>query len=250
MHHIIFTFAPIREPINGRFVTARGIHGMLFNILAQADREESNWLHKHGAPRPFSFVPLYSDEGHLAGMRLAAITERAATLFIRTGEWFQKEEHPCHLGGQEFIIQEVTQAPGLNWQQLAYSQPVKQVGLRFISPTAFKQGPGYLRFPLSGNVFASPVRIWEAFAPPMMSLSKDWLEWCRRDIFVTRHQIETVSVNIRKQQSFIGFVGEAWFEAHRGDDQQLRTWQALAELATFCGVGYKTTMGMGAVERV
>ncbi len=127
MHHITFTFAPIREPINGRFVTARGIHGMLFNILAQADREESNWLHKHGAPRPFSFVPLYSDEGHLAGMRLAAITERAATLFIRTGEWFQKEGHPCHLGGQEFIIQEVTQAPGLRIELAAVSlQPTSK----------------------------------------------------------------------------------------------------------------------------
>ncbi len=255
MHHITFTFAPIHEPINGRFVTALSIHGMLFNILAQADRAESDWLHQHDSPRPFSFVPLYTNEGHMAGMRLAAITERVATLLIRTGEWFQKEKRPCHLNGQEFVIQEVTQTPGLSWQQLAYSQPVQKIGLRFISPTAFKQGPGYLRFPLSGNVFASPVRIWKAFAPPMMSLPDDWLEWCRLNVFVTRHQIETVSVKIRKQQPFIGFVGEAWFEAHRrdahrGDDQQLRTWQALAELATFCGVGYKTTMGMGAVERM
>ena len=28
------------------------------------------------------------------------------------------------------------------------------------------------------------------------------------------------------------------------------TWQALADLAAFCGVGHKTTMGMGAVELI
>ena len=86
MYYITLTFTPIRQPIDGNTVTARGLHGMLFNILQQADKPESDWLHQHGSPRPFSFVALYTDDGILAGMRLAAITERTATLFIRTGD--------------------------------------------------------------------------------------------------------------------------------------------------------------------
>ncbi len=248
MHHITLTFTPVRQPINGRSVTARGLHGMLFNILQQADKPESDWLHQHGAPRPFSFVPLYTDDGILAGMRLAAIDERTATLFIRTGEWFQKQGHICHLAGQEFVIDEARHAPGPSWQQLAYSQPTRQMGLRFISPTAFKQGPGHLTLPLPGNVFGSPVRIWQAFAPPMMRLPDGWLDWCRRDLFVTRHNIETATVNISKREKFTGFVGEVWLDAHRGGEAEMSAWQALGELAAFCGVGHKTTMGMGAVE--
>ncbi len=250
MHHITLIFAPIRQPINGRSTTARGLHGMLFNILQQTDKAETDWLHQHDAPRPFSFVPLYTDNGILAGMRLAAITERTATLFIRAGEWFQQEGHICHLAGQEFIIAESRHTPGPNWQQLAYGQPIRQMGLRFISPTAFKQGPGHLPLPLPGNIFGSPMRIWKAFAPPMMQLPENWLEWCRQMVFVTEHNIETISVNLRKQNKFTGFVGEVWMKAYRGSEVELSTWQALGDLAAFCGVGHKATMGMGAVERI
>lgn len=38
--------------------------------------------------------------------------------------------------------------------------------------------------------------------------------------------------------------------AHQGSELQLRAWQALGMLAEFCGVGHKTTMGMGAVSRI
>lgn len=195
-------------------------------------------------------VPLYDEDGCLAGVRLSALTDRAATLFQRTGEWFCQEKRPCHLGGHEFIISECRATPGPNWQQLALSEPTKQMGLRFISPTAFKQGPGHLPLPLPGNIFGTPVRLWQAFAPPMMVLPTDWLDWCKRDVFITRHAIETVQVAISQREQFTGFVGEVWFEAYRGNEHQLRAWQALSTLATFSSVGHKTTMGMGAVERI
>jgi CRISPR-associated endoribonuclease Cas6 len=247
---ITYLFQPLDEPLNGRYIHAKGLHGFLFNITSQADREESDWLHKHPAPRPFSLVPLYSDDGCLAGMRIAALTDQAASLFQRTGEWFSRMERPCHLGGHEFMIRESRTTPGPNWQQLALSEPVKQIGLRFLSPTAFKQGPRLMPLPMPANVFGSPVRVWEAFAPPMMVLPSEWRDWCAQNVFVTGHNIETVQLNISRRERFTGFVGEVWFEAYKGDEHHLRTWQALSVLATFCGVGYKTTMGMGAVERI
>ncbi len=250
MHHITLSFTPIYEPLNGRNIHAKGLHGLLFNVTGQTDREESDWLHKHPVPRPFTMVPLYTEDGCLAGIRLSALTDRAANLFQRTGEWFCKTERPCHLGGQEFIISESRCTPALNWQQLALSEPTKQIGFHFISPTSFKQGPGHLPLPLPRNVFGSPIRFWQAFAPPMMAVPAGWLEWCQQDVFVTQHNIETVSVMISQRDKFTGFVGEVWFEARRGSDLNLRTWQALANLATICGIGYKTTMGMGAVERI
>lgn len=250
MHTITYLFIPLDEPLHGRTIYARGLHGFLFNVTGQTDRQESDWLHHHPTPRPFTLVPLYSEDGYLAGLRVSALTDRAATLFQRTGEWFQNTERPCHLGGREFIINETHTVPGPSWAQLALSQPAQQIGLRFTSPTAFKQGPRHLPLPLPANVFSGPVRIWETFAPPMMTLPPGWLEWCGQNVFVTQHRIETATVTIDKNERFTGFVGEVWFEAHRGDDLALRAWQALADLAAFCGVGHKTTMGMGAVERL
>lgn len=248
MYTITYLFSPLHEPLNGHYIHAKGLHGLLFNIMGQTDREESEWLHKHSIPRPFTLVPLYAEAGHLVGLRLSALTERTASLFQRAGEWFNKTERPCHLGGHEFIISESRATPGPSWQQLAYSQPARQMGLRFISPTSFKQGPGHLPLPLPGNIFGGPVRIWEAFAPPLMRLPDGWLDWCRQEVFVTRHRIETATVNISNQETFTGFVGEVWLDAHRGNENELCAWQALAELSVFCGVGHKTTMGMGAVE--
>jgi len=250
MQHITYLFSPTDQPLDGRFIHAKGLHGLLFNITRQADRQESDWLHKHPAPRPFALVPLYDGDGCLAGIRLTSITDRVANLLQRTGEWFYQTERPCHLGGREFVISDCRVTPGPTWQQLALSEPTKQIGLRFNSPTAFRQGPGHLPLPLPGNVFSSPARTWEAFAPPIMTLPASWLEWCAQDVFVIQHNIETVQVNISKQERFIGFVGVVWFEAVQGDELYLRAWQALSILATYCGIGHKTTMGMGAVERI
>jgi CRISPR-associated endoribonuclease Cas6 len=250
MHTITYLFTPLDQPLHGRHIHARGLHGFLFNILGQTDRAESDWLHHHAPPRPFTLVPLYGDDGCLAGLRISALTDRAATLFQRTGEWFQNTRRPCHLGGREFIIQEIYTVPGPSWAQLVLSPPAQQIGLRFTSPTAFKQGPRHLPLPLPANVFSNPVRIWETFAPPLMVLPNGWLEWCAQNIFVTQHQIETAVVNIDKNERFTGFVGDVWFEAYRGEDLSLRAWQALTDLAAFCGVGHKTTMGMGTVTRI
>lgn len=250
MYTITYLFTPLRQPLYGRQIYAKSLHGLLFNITGQADRAESDWLHATNSPRPFTLVPLYNDAGHLAGIRIAAITERAAVLFRRTGEWFCQTERPCHLNGQEFIISDCRPTPGPGWQQLAHSSPANIMGLRFVSPTAFKQGPGWLLFPMPGNVFGSAVRIWEAFAPPMMTLPSGWLDWCANDIFVTQHNIETVKVSISQKEWFTGFVGEVWYKANRGDEMNLRAWQALGMLASFVGVGHKSTMGMGALEQI
>jgi CRISPR-associated endoribonuclease Cas6 len=250
MYTVTYIFTPLHEPLNGRYIYAKSLHGFLFNITGQADRQESDWLHGSGSPRPFALVPLYGDDGILAGIRISAITERAATLFQRTGEWFCKTKRPCHLNGHEFIITDCRITSGLNWQQLAHSQPAKMMGLRFASPTAFKQGPGWMLFPLPGNVFGSAVRLWETYAPPMMTLPRGWLDWCKKDVFVVQHNIETVQVNISQKALFTGFVGEVWYTAQAGDEMQLRAWQALGNLAAFFGVGHKATMGMGAVDQL
>ncbi|HSH03122.1 MAG TPA: CRISPR system precrRNA processing endoribonuclease RAMP protein Cas6 [Anaerolineae bacterium] len=250
MHYITYKFTPLYDPLHGRHITASGLHGLLFNIARQTDPKEATWLHKHKSPRPFSLVPLYDQDGYLAGMRVASITDRTTTLLHRSGEWFATEGRNCHLGGREFIIDSCRLSPAPNWSQLALTQPAKEVGLNFISPTSFRQGPGNLPLPLPRNVFASPARIWQTFAPPMLANIDNWLDWCEKDIFIQEHNIHTVTMAGNKHRSFTGFVGEVWYKAYKGDEQQLAIWQALANLATFCGIGQRTTMGMGAVERI
>jgi CRISPR-associated endoribonuclease Cas6 len=47
-----------------------------------------------------------------------------------------------------------------------------------------------------------------------------------------------------------GFVGMVTYEVKRGTPELAHIVNALADLALYAGVGYKTTMGMGQCRRV
>jgi CRISPR-associated endoribonuclease Cas6 len=246
MERLTVSFSPISGHIDGRYVTARGLHGLLFNALKQADPDEATWLHGHPSPKPYSMAPLYTETGHLAGLRLSAVNDRAVTLISRAWSWHEQRQTVLRLGRQEFTVARVHSQPGPTWLQLARSQARSEMTLDFLSPTAFKQGPGHLTLPLPRNVFDWPVRVWQVHGPPY-TLPADWHDWCEKSIFITDHQIHTASVNISQKEQFTGFVGRVTFTAHEGSEIQLAIWQALGQLAAFCGVGHKTTMGLGAV---
>lgn len=250
MQQLTILFTPTNGRIDGNHITGRGLHGLLFNVLQQVNPAEAAWLHHHESPKPFSLVPLYTEEGALAGMRLSAVTERAGILFLEAWQTMKEQGELLRLGRyQTFTASSITSTAGPSFQALAQSRPESTMSLHFLSPTAFKQGPGHLPLPVPANVFSWPWRVWQAFAPAALTLGDSWPDWCEANVFVCRHRIETVEVPISQQERFTGFVGTVEFEAMDGTEAYLRVWQALGSLATFCGVGHKTTMGMGAVER-
>ena len=251
MEHIMLTFEASHGRLHGRHITARDLHGMLFNLLNAINYNEANWLHHHPSPKPFSLVPLYTEKGILTGMRLAAITKRVGHLMKQAWQAARNTQTPLSLGRQKLTVSETAVIPGPKFATLANRHGNMQLGLRFLSPTTFRQGPGSLPLPLPMNVFRWPLKVWQTYSS--LPLPEDWLSWCERDVFVVEHQIQTATVAISKRARFTGFVGEVWFCAktrHSQAAHYLSIWQGLTDLATFCGIGYKTTMGMGAVERI
>jgi CRISPR-associated endoribonuclease Cas6 len=253
MRRIMIAFTPRHGRLNGREITARGLHGLLFALLHETNVNEATWLHSHPSPKPFSLAPLYTEQGELAGMRLTAINDRTADLLLDCWGRVRHSGRTLSLGRQKFGVGDLINEAGPTFADLAAAPAGAELGLRFLSPTAFKQGPGSLPLPLPVNVFSWPHKVWRSFAPSALALPEDWLDWCAQDIFVVQHQIQTATVLISQRESFTGFVGEVQFCAktrHPQADLYLHVWQALARLAPFSGVGHKTTMGMGAVELV
>jgi CRISPR-associated endoribonuclease Cas6 len=126
--------------------------------------------------------------------------------------------------------------------------PKNYMKFRFLAPTSFKQGPDCLLLPLPKNVFYHPLRVWNSFAPKMIHIAPDWLDWCTKNVFVEEHQIKTSVALINRKSQFKGFIGNVTFHARSQENDNLIIWQALGRLATFSGIGRKTTMGMGVVE--
>ena len=141
------------------------------------------------------------------------------------------------------------------------SEPVT---LEFASLTTFNlsnsrtkpYGPHYALLPLPQHVFSSLMRRWEDLAPPelLSVVQRDRIEQYIQDdgIIIADYDLKTHVVHFPTHQQQ-GFVGRCTY-ALRGPDeattpetpltvrQQL---VLLAQLAFYCGVGYKTAMGMG-----
>lgn len=253
MYQLGIGFRGTSGPLDGNRITARGLHGLLFYVLGKADRRGADWLHEHDTPKPYTLSAYYDTQAAtLAGIRLAIVEERTARLLTQTWRRAMQEGWELRLGPQTFCVADVAAVPGPGFQALATASPDEMVHLRFLSPTTFKQGPGELPLPLPANVFQRPYDVWQAFAPPTIRrIPADWPAWCAERVFVVRHQLQTADVSISKDEPlFTGFVGDVWFRAHDHSALYLSIWQGLACLAPFSGVGWKTTMGMGAVEFV
>jgi CRISPR-associated endoribonuclease Cas6 len=251
IHQITVDFQPIdgRPGLDQALVNAGSLHGLLFqNVLPQVNVAETTWLHEHPAPKPFALAPLSGERGFLTGLRLSAFTERAADLLAQGWQQAHEGQATLRLGPQAFQVREVACQRDIEFSALLTSPPRNKMTLRFLTPTAFRQGPRNLYLPLPGNIFARPFEMWQTYAPAALKMPAGWLAWCQDAVAVSRHHIRTERMPLNEKAYFTGFVGTVHFIAPKDEELYLRLWQALGRLATFCGVGHKTTQGLGQTE--
>ncbi len=132
----------------------------------------------------------------------------------------------------------------------------KQYRFEFVSPTAFSMGQkpwGKLLkvFPEPVYVFESLARQWDLFAPAHLRMEASGLSlrafslWCEEHIVVARYSLETSYLPSSKFGQ-AGFQGTVTYEVKGMPTAPEAKWLSpLARFALFCGVGYKTTIGMG-----
>ncbi len=146
---------------------------------------------------------------------------------------------------------------------------IEHLRLEFDSLTTFSRGSAkqkdygnhYARLPLPTYVFPSLAKRWAELAPP------EYVSWVQRErieeyvsndaIFITDYDLKAHSVKFTTHVQ-LGFVGTCSYALYGPDDpptdsapltirQQIFL---LSYLAFYCGVGYKTTMGMGQTRLV
>ena len=146
---------------------------------------------------------------------------------------------------------------------------IERLQLEFDSLTTFSRGSAkqkdfgnhYARLPLPSYVFPSLAKRWVELAPP------EYAGWVQRDrieeyisneaIFITDYDLKVHSVKFTTHTQ-PGFIGTCTYTLYGPDDPPLDSAPLtvrqqiflLAQLAFYCGVGYKTTMGMGQIRLV
>lgn len=150
--------------------------------------------------------------------------------------------------------------------RLGNSEPLM---LEFASLTTFNlsnsktkpYGPHYARLPLPQYVFSSLIRRWEDIAPPELAsvVQRERIERYVQDDGIIIVDYELKAHNVRfsthMQQDFVGMCKYML----RGPDEPptseapltvRQQMLLLAQMAFYCGVGYKTAMGMGQTRAV
>jgi CRISPR-associated endoribonuclease Cas6 len=250
-----------KNKITLRGLGGEALHGLFFNILRRNSTEVASELHKQEEQKPFTISTLL--DGHeLKGgysiispmrevtFRLTTLNEEMLSAAISSLFLIMAEEKPLSLSRKPIVIGSVDlcQEKFTAFSKLlADALPHPKVTLDFTTPTSFKVSGIHSLFPDPKLVFASLLRRWNAFSETKLSE-----EHTKKfaSIKVSSYDLHTELVHFSRYK-MIGFKGRTEFEVPEdlGESSQ-RVVNALADFATYAGVGVKTAMGMGQTRRI
>jgi CRISPR-associated endoribonuclease Cas6 len=189
------------------------------------------------------------------------------------------------IGKQLFRLEEVIADPGdasdwtgfISFAELVEQAQTLRLGksepltIEFASLTTFNRanqrnqvyGGHYARVPLPHYVFPRLVRRWQELAPPELApiVQMEHVEQYLEDdgVVMSDYDLKPHQVYLRRNMQ-LGFVGRCTYDVRGPGEQEKVTQEApltirqqiwlLARFAFYCGIGYKTTMGMGQVRLI
>jgi len=282
LYSIVLKLFPEREG-DIRATHGHHAHAAFLRTVRQADPALAQVLHHPHLPiKPFTVSPLLGPRpGHEGTLRVSPqrdyflrftvlyepIFQQFMNRFLRPapGPAQGSGGRPhLYLGRMPFYIKEILATPGSHpWagysslvEMAQRAEPAERVTLQFVTPTVFSFGQRdwgrqMVPLPLPRLVFGSLAKTWNALAPPPLSVDRQALRaYLEDDVVVAVMRGVRTRMLAYRDAPQLGFVGRVTFEL-KGRDKEMRCrLNALADLAFYAGVGYKTTMGMGQCRKL
>jgi len=245
-------------------------HAAFLALVCEANPELAQALHDRKDRKPFTLSPVWGlnaahkgrhavRSGQELRLRLTILEETLFAAFLK--KLLHGPLPSFRLGRAHFMITQVIGAPGSDdWAGFATEHDlVRQAGLArcismtFASPMALGLGranSGKVRrevLPIPRYVWASLRGSWQAFADGC--ISADLEDWVERNVVTARVDAwRTVMFRYGERKLQVGGLGRVTYKALDDAADMLRLWNRLAAFAFYCGVGVKTSMGMGVVR--
>ena len=239
-----------------RAVRGESLRGLFYSQLKS---EQSNALHEFGQEKqegitaPYS-VSILSDRGEVTGLRIATFERNLGDQVATAWALLAARHQPVRLGNATLDVMGI-QPERNNGETFASlyekTRPLHGVALKFMSPTFIERRDHFDLLPAPKALWSFYMRRWEQYSPIDLPPNLDvWVEKC---IYVRRISLETRASHTQGDKELHGMVGILEFHAlmepgslpaSRVDDY-LRSWQALAIFAEFCGTGKYATEGFG-----
>lgn len=230
-------------------VPERALHALFYRWLEAAEPRLANFVHDQADPKPFTLSPLIDDGEERFHFRVTLLEDQYWD-YVQAG---LRAERTVRVGQKILALSGEPQVVCRSYADLAQSaDPQWMVILRFESPMSFKSHDMHYPLPDPALVFASYRARWNAFAPELLHIDDDWMEWLVNNVAVSRFELRTTIMDFDRHQQ-IGCLGTIQYEVmHRGPQSvtQRGPLNALADYAFFCGTGHKTTQGLGQTQRL
>ena len=270
-HSSVLNLLPL-SPISPGYLKGEHLHALFLKLVSHADPELGSYLHEQKTNKAFTISPLQilnnKNQKSLKFQHQKAIAPNTPcwwrislldeSLFGKlTQLWLNiNPEKPWHLGSADLKITSILGTSQLKqpWANaIAYSrlyEEASEVNNKFTfslaTPTTFGKGKYDSSLPTSESIFKSLCRRWNNYSSVQFTESDLALE----ALFPSFFNIRTEVVNNSKSRH-IGCVGEISYQAlGKVTPPQLKCLNTLADFALYCGIGKKTTMGMGMVRRI
>ncbi len=261
------------SPISPGYLTGRHIHALFLTLVSSVDRNLGNYLHESQIDKSFTLSPLqiqkpstqkparylqWEHDKQIAAetpcwLRISLLDD---TLFGQlTQLWLNlNPKDPWHLGPADLLITSIqgTAQSGQPWANACNYQELydrasdcdRTMSFQFATPVAFRQGKYDMALPTRDALFNSLLHRWNKYS------GIEFSDIALDAIFPSFFDIST-EIIADSRSKFIGSIGGITYKI-MGEVESVKIKQlnALADFALYCGIGRKTTMGMGMVRRL
>ncbi|MDK2410916.1 CRISPR-associated endoribonuclease Cas6 [Aphanizomenon sp. PH219] len=234
-----------------------GLHAWFLDQVRQINPTLSAYLHDGESEKPFSMSAL---EGQLlpTGKQLQLqanyryrwqINAISQPVVQFLSQWLTQPPTTLKLRDAYLQIKQISIVnPPTTYNQLLQSFiNHRNINLSFISPTSFRRKGHHFPLPVPFNLFHSYLRRWNDFSG-MPIEQEAFLEWIDENVIIHKHCLESVKVAAGKRGSVTGFTGAISLGLTKtalDNPEFTQLFDALVQLAPYCGTGHKTTFGLG-----
>jgi CRISPR-associated endoribonuclease Cas6 len=230
------------------FFTGKKLHAVFLSLIQEEQKDVSKELHDKQQPKEFTVSPLLGGdsgeiiEGKNYFFRVTFLTEDLFDIFSKKIASKMLGKIPVKLEKCRFTIEEIIyKDSALAGKYSELKNLKKRLTLEFMSPTMFKDGDYYIRYPEKKYLFKSLLMRYNMYSDKKISetildeLHK--VQYERMDIKLKRVQMKNYFME--------GFVGSCSIRIDSKDNNFIVDINNLLNFLFFSGVGQKTSMGFG-----
>ena len=251
------------------YTSGKHLHALFLNLVNSIDPNLSQYLHRSQSNKDFTISPLQitrnGNQNLLTWEKQKKDIKKGSNCWWRitllddnlfgklTPIWLNlNPQKPFHLGSGEIQITSILSSNKSHaWANTSTYQDIynnadhsdRNFQFKIYTPTAFRMGKNDLFLPTSQIVFNSLLKKWNKYS----NLPFDNLNF--ENIYPALFELKT-EIIFQQNNKFIGCVGDINYKI-LGDIEPyfIKQINVLADYAFYCGIGRKTTMGNGIIQR-